>query len=72
MILKGRAAEFRRCLAEKTLTYAIGRGLESYDKCAIDGICRAVAEHHDHFGSLMSAIVASEPFQMRNGNGRKP
>ncbi len=31
-ILKERRAEFVRCLAEKMLTYAIGRGLEYYDK----------------------------------------
>ena len=34
----GRPTMFRRCFAEKLLTYALGRGLEYYDKCALDEI----------------------------------
>src|SRR5262249_26108471 len=37
-ILKTKAGEFRRCLAEKMLTYALGRGLEPYDRCTVDDI----------------------------------
>ncbi len=33
-ILKGKSKEFTRCLAEKMLTYAIGRGLDDVDRCA--------------------------------------
>ena len=33
-----RKTEFARCLAEKMLTYALGRGLEDYDNCAVDEI----------------------------------
>jgi hypothetical protein len=66
-ILKGREAEFRRCLAEKLLTYALGRGLEYYDKCAVDDICAAVVRNDNRFSSLVLAIVQSEPFQYRRG-----
>jgi hypothetical protein len=71
VILLGRIGDFRRCLADKMLTYALGRGMESYDKCAIDRICRSVADHHDQFSSLVIAIVKSDPFQMRAGYGGK-
>jgi hypothetical protein len=66
-VLKTKQAEFRRCLAEKLLTYALGRGLEYYDKCALDDICTAVAADNDRFVTLVLAIVKSEPFQMRRG-----
>jgi hypothetical protein len=66
-VLVKKGAEFRRCMAEKMLTYALGRGLEYYDKCAVDSISAAVAQEHNRFSSLVSAIVRSEPFQMRRG-----
>lgn len=69
-LLKGtKELEFRRCLAEKMLTYALGRGLESYDKCAVDDICKAVAANDNRFSSLVVAIVRSDPFQLRKGRG---
>jgi len=59
---------FVRCLAEKMLTYALGRGLEYYDKCAVDQICRAVAAKDHRFSALILEIVRSVPFQMRRGD----
>jgi hypothetical protein len=67
VILKGRAGEFRHCLSEKMLTYALGRGLEYYDKCAVDSIVVATEKGQDHFSALMLAVVQSEPFQNRRG-----
>jgi len=57
--------EFVRCLSEKLLTYALGRGLEYYDKCAVDKITEAVAKNDFRFSALVRAIVESEPFQNR-------
>jgi mono/diheme cytochrome c family protein len=68
-VLKSRAGEFRKCLVDKMLTYALGRGLESYDRCAVQDICRAVESHQDRFSSLVVAIVKSDPFQFRKGRG---
>jgi hypothetical protein len=66
-ILKTKAAEFRRCLAEKMLTYALGRGLEPYDKCAVDDICAEVVRNDNRFSALVLAVVRSDPFQKRKG-----
>jgi mono/diheme cytochrome c family protein len=66
-ILKTKEAEFRRCLVEKMLTYALGRGLEAYDRCAVDDICAEVARNGNRFSSLVLAIVKSDPFQKRKG-----
>ncbi len=37
--------DFLRCLSEKVLTYALGRGLEYYDKPAVDQMTRELAKH---------------------------
>ncbi len=69
-ILKGRSKQFSRCLAEKLLTYAIGRGLDFYDRCAIDKILDTHATDGYRFSTLIVQIVLSEPFQMRRGDGQ--
>jgi hypothetical protein len=66
-VLLQKRDEFCRCLAEKMLTYALGRGLEAYDKCAVDRITEAVARDDYRFSSLVQAVVQSEPFTMRRG-----
>lgn len=66
-VLKAKANGFRRCIAEKMLTYAVGRGLEYYDKCALDEILAKLSKGDDRFVSLVVAIVESDPFQKRRG-----
>lgn len=68
-ILKAKKDDFARCLSEKMLTYALGRGLEYYDKCAIDEITDKLAKHDYKFSALILEIVASDPFQKRRGKG---
>ncbi|MBX7166204.1 MAG: DUF1592 domain-containing protein [Pirellulales bacterium] len=62
-ILVGQAADFRRCLAQKLLTYALGRGLEAGDRCTVDEICQSVAGSENRFSALVLAIVQSVPFR---------
>ena len=69
-ILKGRSKQFSRCLAEKLMTYAIGRGLEYYDRCAVDKLLDTHAADSYRFSTLITQIVLSEPFQMRRGDGK--
>jgi mono/diheme cytochrome c family protein len=64
-ILKGRANDFARCLTEKLLTYALGRGLEPYDQCSVEQIAAAVARNQYKFSTLVTEIVKSEPFEKR-------
>jgi len=64
-ILLGRAAEFRHSLAEKLLTYALGRGLEYYDRTAVDGLVHALEAGDDRFTALVVAVAASDPFRLR-------
>jgi hypothetical protein len=71
-ILKGKKDLFSRSLAQKILTYALGRGLEYYDECAVDKILAALDENGDKFSTLLVETVNSEPFQMRTAIGAGP
>lgn len=62
-----RSQEFRHCLAEKMLTYALGRGTEYFDRPALEKIVQAMAQNQDKFSSLVHAVTESFPFQMRRG-----
>ena len=59
------ADEFINTVAEKLLTYALGRGLEYYDKPAVRSITREAAQDQYRMSALVTAIVHSTPFQMR-------
>ena len=66
-ILMDRKKQFAQCLTEKMLTYALGRGLEYFDKSTIDRIV-AELEANDYKSSvLITAIVKSDPFRLRRG-----
>ena len=55
--------KFVHCMAEKLLTYALGRGLEFYDQCAVDKILVELSQNEYRFSSLVLGVVRSEPFQ---------
>jgi len=57
---------FAGTLAEKLLTFALGRGVDYYDAPAIRQIVREAESNDFRFSSLILGIVKSVPFQMRN------
>jgi hypothetical protein len=57
--------QFVECLAEKMLTYAVGRGLERFDKPVVRAIARQIAAEEYRFQALVLGIVNSQPFRMR-------
>jgi hypothetical protein len=57
--------DFYHCLAEKLLTYALGRGLQYYDTEALDRIVRRLESSEGRFSALLSGIIESAPFQKR-------
>lgn len=68
ILVQTRREEFARCLTEKMLTYALGRGLEFYDKCAVDEITGKLRRSNYRFSTLIREIIESTPFQMRRGD----
>lgn len=55
--------DFYRCLTEKLLTYALGRGLEYYDVETVDRIVQRLDEQNGRFSALLTGIIESAPFQ---------
>ena len=53
------------------LTYALGRGLEYYDKCAVDQITKRLARSRYRFSALIMEVTKSTPFQMRRGEDKQ-
>ncbi len=66
-VLREKKDLFTRNVAEKLLTYALGRGLEFYDARAVRQICAETARQDYKFSALVTAIVKSEPFRLRRG-----
>jgi hypothetical protein len=68
-ILKTNALAFTQCLTEKLLTYGLGRGMERFDKPAIQAISQRTDADGYQFDTLILEIARSMPFQMRRGEG---
>ncbi len=64
-VLLDRSAQFVETVTEKLLTYALGRGIEHYDRPVIRAITRAAREDDHRWSSLILGIVESTPFRMR-------
>jgi mono/diheme cytochrome c family protein len=66
-ILKDRLPAFAKSLSEKMLTYAIGRGVEGYDRLVIRSLVDRMAKDEYRLQALIQGIVRSVPFQQRRG-----
>ena len=66
-ILASEREAFAKALTSKMLTYALGRGLEPYDRRTVRMIARKLPDHDYRFSGLVLEIVNSLPFQMRRG-----
>jgi hypothetical protein len=60
-----RRLDFYRCLTEKLLTYALGRGLDYYDEHTVDQIVESLDREDGKFSVLLSGIINSAPFQRK-------
>jgi hypothetical protein len=56
-------SDFYRCLTEKMLIYALGRGLEYSDVESVDRIVQRLEQENGRFSALLTGIVESVPFQ---------
>jgi hypothetical protein len=67
-ILAAKSDTFAECLTEKLMIYALGRGLEGYDRRAVKQIVGELSANNYRFSALISGIVNSAPFQMGRGD----
>lgn len=66
-ILLERKEPFARVLAERLLTYALGRSLHDHDAPALDQIVTEAGRDQYRLQSLIAAVARSEPFRLRRG-----
>ena len=64
----GRKRDFYRCFIEKTLTYALGRGLEASDIPTLSNLVTHMESTQGRMADLVRAVVQSEPFQNMRGD----
>jgi hypothetical protein len=64
-LLLAQADQFRRCLTEKLMTYALGRGMERSDRPEIERISAVVAADGNRFNRMVLEIVKGEAFLRR-------
>ena len=63
ILVTNHRTDFYRCLTEKLLTYAVGRGLEYYDVETVDKIVRELEQNNGRFSVLLNGVIESAPFQ---------
>jgi hypothetical protein len=66
-ILLEKKDPFARVMAERLLTYALGRSLHDNDASALDQIVAEAARDGYRMQSLIAAVARSEPFLLRRG-----
>ncbi|HEY2414020.1 MAG TPA: DUF1592 domain-containing protein [Pirellulaceae bacterium] len=71
-VLDKRRGEFVRCLAEKMLTFALGRELAVQDRCTVDKIVEQVEDKDFRFSTLVQSIVTSDPFRKTSSEQEQP
>ena len=62
--LTGYSDQFVQVVAEKLLTYALGRGVEYQDMPLVRSLARDAAKNGNKFSALVLGVVKSKPFQM--------
>jgi hypothetical protein len=64
-ILMTQKDQFCQCLTKRMMTYALGRGMESYDSATINQIAAGLKNQDYKFSALIMQIVESDAFQKR-------
>ena len=64
-ILSRREEDFVRHLSSKLLTFALGRGVEYFDRVALDEIVQKTKPESHRFQDIIREVVLSRPFRMR-------
>jgi Protein of unknown function (DUF1592)/Protein of unknown function (DUF1588)/Protein of unknown function (DUF1585)/Protein of unknown function (DUF1587)/Protein of unknown function (DUF1595)/Planctomycete cytochrome C len=70
-ILGTKKREFYRCVTQKLMTYALGRGLEHADSCTVKDLTQRMVMHGGTFSELLLGILDSDQFQKRRGDGER-
>ena len=66
ILVQERRDLFVRCVSEKLMTYALGRGLRYYAACAVNQIVDSIEDRGLKVRDLVLEIVRSEAFRARS------
>ncbi|MCB1204318.1 MAG: DUF1592 domain-containing protein [Verrucomicrobiae bacterium] len=69
ILATARKEDFHRALAEKIMTYAVGRGIEYFDAPTIDKIVSDAEKNGGTLREILYGVIESAPFQKRRGDG---
>jgi len=72
LLARTRQKDFYRSVAEASLTFALGRGVEPYDQPAVERIVRDLQANDGKFSALVFGVIDSVPFQMRRATPIAP
>ena len=67
-----RSDEFVENLSKMMLTYAVGRGVEPFDRPTIKSIAQACEDDGNRLQTLIEAVVLSDAFRKARGRETKP
>jgi len=65
LLVTARRQDYYRCLTEKLMTYALGRGPEPCDITTVDSIVEKMEQTGGKFSTVITGIIESAPFQKR-------
>ena len=65
--LMSKKGQFIKALTEKTMTYALGRGLEG-EACKVDALTPRIEKNGYKYSELIAAVVSSEAFRYRGAD----
>jgi len=65
--LMSKKGQFVKALTEKTMTYALGRGLEG-ENCKVDALTPRIEKNGYKYSELIAAVVSSEAFRYRGAD----
>ncbi len=65
LLVNDRRIDYYRCITEKLLTYALGRGPQPSDTITVDAIVEQLEASGGKFSTLITGIIESAPFQKR-------
>ena len=67
-VLMGNKREFAYSFVEKLMTFALGRGVDTKDKCFVEDVVKKAAANNYKFSTIVQGIVSSDPFKKRKGD----
>ncbi|XZE43114.1 DUF1592 domain-containing protein [Pirellulaceae bacterium SH467] len=72
VLRQNHASDLYRCITQKLMTFALGRGIEPSDEHSVDLIVEALERNDGKFRVLLDGVIQSSPFQNQRTIPRQP